>query len=72
MSTKKTITFRQWLYLCWMNWVIGWAELIDGLVRIVTFGFVSVDFSYRMVLRKIHTRSGWKIEGNMTPKVRGW
>ncbi len=72
MKEKGTITFRQWLYLCWMGWIIGWAELLDGLIRILTFGFVYRGLAYRVIMRRIRTRSSWNIEGGIIPKVKGW
>jgi len=44
-----------------LAWLIGWADILEGLIRVITLGFWYVSLCYPLVVHR--TRRKYQIRG---------
>jgi hypothetical protein len=53
MYKRKDSIMKKWFMLKFYRWLLGWAKIVDGLVAVLTLGFILTDFGYKMSIRCI-------------------
>lgn len=48
-----------YLEIRFLKWLIGWAKLLEGVVEVVSFGFISVSFG--LSAATLYARRKWQI-----------
>ncbi len=46
----KSISYKKRLYLWFLRWLVCWAELVSGIVGVITLGFWRRSWVYNIVV----------------------